>query len=68
MKKIIDFEVLENRKLNRDMFLLTVYSEELPEIKPGQFVNIKVEGSSSTFYAGRFLFMTLILKKDYCIY
>ncbi len=49
MKKIIDFEVLENRKLNRDMFLLTVYSEELPEIKPGQFVNIKVEGSSSTF-------------------
>lgn len=31
------------------MFLLVLASPELPEIKPGQFVNIKVENSSSTF-------------------
>lgn len=49
MKKIIDFTVQENRKLNEDMFLLVLHSGELPEIKPGQFVNVKVEGSPATF-------------------
>ena len=49
MKKIIDFTVKENRTLNADTFLLVLYSPELPEIKAGQFVNVKVEGSVSTF-------------------
>ncbi len=31
------------------MFLLVLYSEYLPEIKAGQFVNIKVENSPATF-------------------
>ncbi|MCC8174753.1 MAG: dihydroorotate dehydrogenase electron transfer subunit [Odoribacter sp.] len=49
MKKIIDFTVMENRMLNCNMFLLSLFSDELPEVKPGQFVNIKVEGEPSTF-------------------
>lgn len=49
MKKIIDFIVKENRALNEDTFLLLLHSPELPEIKAGQFVNVKVENSPSTF-------------------
>lgn len=49
MKKIIDFTVQENRHLNTDTFLLILHSSELPEIKAGQFVNVKVEDSPSTF-------------------
>lgn len=49
MKKIIDFIIKENRHLNADTFLLVLYSPELPEIKAGQFVNVKIEDSPSTF-------------------
>lgn len=49
MKKIIDFLVKENRQLNENMFLLSLYSEELPSLRPGQFVNVKVEDSPATF-------------------
>lgn len=49
MKKILDFIVKENRKLNDSMFLLILYSDELPSILPGQFVNVKVEDSVGTF-------------------
>ena len=49
MKKIIDFTVKENVTLNEDTILLVIHTNELPKIKPGQFVNIKVEHSSSTF-------------------
>ena len=37
MKKLIDFTVTENKKLNHDTILLVLHSEELPEIQPGQF-------------------------------
>lgn len=49
MKKIIDFIVKENRRLNDDTFLLVLHSTELPPIQAGQFVNVKVEDSPSTF-------------------
>ena len=49
MKKIIDFIIKEKRILNADMFLLVLYSPELPHIKAGQFVNVKVDGEPSTF-------------------
>lgn len=49
MKKIIDFTVKEKRFLNDDTFLLILHSPDLPEIKAGQFVNIKLENSPSTF-------------------
>lgn len=49
MKKIIDFSVKENRRLNTDHFLLVLQTDELPEIRAGQFVNVKVEDSPATF-------------------
>ena len=49
MKKILDLTVRENRRLNADSFLLVLFSPELPEIQAGQFVNVKVENSPSTF-------------------
>lgn len=49
MKKIIDFVVTENWKLNADMFRLTLHSDQLPELFPGQFVNVKIENSPATF-------------------
>lgn len=48
MKKIIDFEVKENRQLNTDTILLVLHADDMPEILPGQFVNVKVEHSPST--------------------
>lgn len=49
MKKIIDFTVKENRPLNADTFLLALHSPELPDVRAGQFVNVKVEDSPGTF-------------------
>ena len=49
MKKLIDFTVTENKRLNHDTILLVLHSDELPEIQPGQFVNVRVDLSTSTF-------------------
>ena len=49
MKKRLDFTVKENRRLNADNFLLVLHSIELPEIQAGQFVNVRVDHSPSTF-------------------
>ena len=49
-KRIEDFKVVDNLKLNNDFFILELAgSNYLPEIKPGQFVQAKVEGSPETF-------------------
>jgi len=51
MKKIIqDFEVAENRSLNASHYILKLKSPtELPEILPGQFAEVLVHDSASTF-------------------
>lgn len=49
MKKIIDFTVKQNNRINEDVFLLELFSEELPDILAGQFVNVKVDDSETTF-------------------
>ena len=49
-KKIEDFIIKENRKLNSDFFVLELNSNNsLSGIRPGQFVQVKVEGSPETF-------------------
>jgi dihydroorotate dehydrogenase electron transfer subunit len=48
MKRIIDFIVQENRSLNAQMALLVLHSRELPDMKPGQFVNVRVDRSPGT--------------------
>lgn len=51
MKKLVqDFEVLQRKELNDDHFVLDVKAlEPLPEIHPGQFVNVLVKDSKTTF-------------------
>ncbi|GBU08510.1 dihydroorotate dehydrogenase B (NAD(+)), electron transfer subunit [Bacteroidales bacterium] len=51
MKKFMaDLHVAENVSLNTNYFLLKLWqAERLPEMLPGQFVQVLVEGSSTTF-------------------
>jgi dihydroorotate dehydrogenase electron transfer subunit len=51
MKKfILDLTVKENRRLSDQYSLLILTSfEKLPEILPGQFAEVRVDGSSTTF-------------------
>jgi dihydroorotate dehydrogenase electron transfer subunit len=51
MKKRIEFfSVVENKKLNDEFFVLRLKSDNtLPEILPGQFAEVKIEGSTKTF-------------------
>ncbi len=49
-KKIESFKVIENTHLNKEIFVLELSgAEKILEIKPGQFVQIKIEDSPSTF-------------------
>jgi dihydroorotate dehydrogenase electron transfer subunit len=49
-KRIEDFIIKENRKLNNYFFILELTGNNyLPGLKPGQFVQVKVEGSPETF-------------------
>ena len=49
-KRIDDFKITDNKKLTEDLFVLEIAANEwLGEFKPGQFVQVKVEGSPETF-------------------
>ena len=48
--KISDFTIKENIALNNDYSLLKLtHHEPLPPMQPGQFVQILVEGSPTTY-------------------
>ena len=49
-KRIEDFKVLDNKRISNDFFILdlSVYNK-LPDIKPGQFLQVRVDGSPETF-------------------
>lgn len=52
MKQIRDFRIIENKRLHSLYSLLRLAPAdglELPEIKPGQFVQVAVDGSKATF-------------------
>ncbi|MDR2120292.1 MAG: dihydroorotate dehydrogenase electron transfer subunit [Tannerella sp.] len=51
MKKyLLDLEVKENKRLHHDYCLLKLTSADpLPAMKPGQFAEVRVDGSASTF-------------------
>lgn len=51
LKKFIEeFEVVENTALNTTNFLIKIKaSTRLPELKPGQFVNVEVKNSNEIF-------------------
>ncbi len=49
-KRIEDFKVVENKRLTTDCYILEIEgSKELPHIGPGQFVQVRVDGSPETF-------------------
>lgn len=49
-KRIEDLKVVRNQKLNSEYFILELEAgENLPEMYPGQFLQVKVDGSPETF-------------------
>ena len=49
-KRIEDLKVIGNKRLSEDYFVLELTgNENLPEIRPGQFVQVRVDGSPETF-------------------
>ena len=49
-KRIEDFKVIENKRIITDFYVLEIEgTEKIPEIKPGQFVQARVDGSPETF-------------------
>ncbi|NCC98623.1 MAG: dihydroorotate dehydrogenase electron transfer subunit [Bacteroidia bacterium] len=49
-KFLSDFNIVSNDKLNESYFRLCIaYNGDLPTILPGQFAEIRVDGSSTTF-------------------
>jgi len=49
-KRIESLKILENKRLNREYFTLELSgSQGIPEMKPGQFAQVKVDGSPETF-------------------
>jgi dihydroorotate dehydrogenase electron transfer subunit len=50
MKVIRDLRVVSNRPLNEEHYLLKLRSEDpLPEILPGQFAEVRIDGSDKVF-------------------
>jgi dihydroorotate dehydrogenase electron transfer subunit len=50
-RQIADLKIIRNKRLNNDFFLLELSGgdHKLPDMKAGQFVQAKVEGSPDTF-------------------
>lgn len=49
-KRIEDLKVLENKRFTNDIFVLELFAtDKLPDFKPGQFVQVRVDGSPETF-------------------
>jgi dihydroorotate dehydrogenase electron transfer subunit len=57
VKRICDFQITDNKQLNKEFYILELLSPEaLPEIYPGQFVQVRVENSPNTFLRRPFSF------------
>jgi dihydroorotate dehydrogenase electron transfer subunit len=49
-KRIDDFKIVENKRITEDLFILELSGNDLlPEFRPGQFVQVRVDGSPETF-------------------
>jgi len=49
-KRIESLSITENKRLNKDFFILELSGKlKIPDIKPGQFVQVRIEGSPDTF-------------------
>ena len=49
-KRIEDLKVIENKRINTNFYVIELSGElKLPDIKPGQFAQVRVDGSPETF-------------------
>ena len=66
MKKYIhDFQIITNRRVNRDYFVLSLSGKQsLAEIKPGQFVQVRVDNAPNTFLRRPFSVYDVDYKKN----
>jgi len=49
-KRIEDLKVIENKRISKDFYVIELTADEkLPDIRPGQFVQARVDGSPETF-------------------
>jgi dihydroorotate dehydrogenase electron transfer subunit len=49
-KSVHDFQIIDNKQLTQDFFILELSAGiALPEILPGQFAQVRVDGSGDTF-------------------
>jgi len=50
VKRIEDLKVIGNKRLNNDFFILELSGDtKIPDFKPGQFAQVRVDGSPETF-------------------
>lgn len=49
MKRITDFKLIEKQDYGRSVLLRLQSETALPDIQPGQFVQVRVDGSASTY-------------------
>ena len=49
-KRIEDLKIIGNKRLNDDFFILELNGDtKIPEFKPGQFAQVRIDGSTETF-------------------
>lgn len=49
-KRIEDLKIIENKRLNKDFFTIELEGNtKIPDLKPGQFIQVRVDGSPETF-------------------
>jgi dihydroorotate dehydrogenase electron transfer subunit len=49
-KLIEDLKVIENKRLNKDFFIIELEGNtKIPELNPGQFIQVRVDGCPETF-------------------
>lgn len=49
-KKVADLKIIENKRLNNDIFILELSADtSINDFKPGQFAQVRVDGSQETF-------------------
>jgi len=64
-KTVTDFLLIENKKLNKDNFLLLLQSPiPLSDIFPGQFINVEIKYSSEIFLRRPFSILDVDYKKQ----
>ncbi len=51
MKKLVqDFKLIKNRRVNNEYYVLELQADnKLPELKPGQFAELRIDHSQDVF-------------------